>query len=67
MAGTAIQQFGALDRIVFGFGFVAINTPAHVHGLFYRGNSFCAHIAMASLRMPVSAHQDDSTDREFVN
>ena len=46
MAGTAIKQFGALDRVALGFRFMAVDAPTHVHGLFNRGDSFGAHIAM---------------------
>ena len=47
MAGAAVEQLGALDRVILGFGFVTVNTPAHVDSLFKCGNGFFAHIAMA--------------------
>ena len=46
MAGAAVKQFGALDRVGLGFGFMAVDAPTHIDGLFNGGNCLCAHIAM---------------------
>ena len=46
MARPAIEQFGVLDRVIFGLGLVTIDAPAHVDGLFQRGDRLFAHIAM---------------------
>jgi len=47
MAGAAVEQLGALDRVVLGFGLVAVETPAHVDGLFECGDCLFAHVTMA--------------------
>ena len=49
MAGSAIEQLGAFDRIAFGPGFVTVDAPAHVDGLFNCFHSLFAHIAVAVL------------------
>ena len=54
MAGGAIKQLGAFDRVICGPGFVTVDAPTHVDGLLYCGYGLFTHIAVTVFAVQAS-------------